>query len=142
MSAVSIKPVPVADLGITKTVNNPTPYIGQSVTFTLTAKNWGPGNSLNTLVTDLLPTGYTYQSSTVTTGTYNGGTGVWDIGTLNSGAAATLTITALVNSSGIYSNTATISGDVVPPSSEVYPNTAYVSITACLAGATAPLFNN
>ena len=143
MSAVSIKPVPIADLGITKTVNNSTPYIGQSVTFTLTAKNWGPGNSLNTVVTDLLPTGFTYQSHTASTGTtYNGGTGVWEIGTFNSLATATLSITAVVNPSGTYSNTATISGDVLPPSSEVYSNTATVTIIPCAAGATAPLFNN
>ena len=140
MSAVSIKPVPIADLGITKTVNNSTPYIGQSVIFTLTAKNWGPGNSLNTFVADLLPTGYTYQSHSTLTGTYNGGSGVWNIGTFNSGTSATLTITALVNPTGNYSNTATISGDVIDNTTT--NNTATQNITPCNAGATAPLFNN
>lgn len=140
MSAVSIKPVPVADLGITKTVNNSTPYIGQSVIFTLTAKNWGQGNSLNTIVTDLLPSGYTYQNHSTETGTYNGGSGVWEIGTFNSGTSATLTITAVVNPSGTYSNTATITGDVIDNTTT--NNTATQSITPCNAGATAPLFSN
>ena len=141
MSLVAVNPVPIADLGITKTVNNSTPYIGQSVIFTLTAKNWGPGNSLNTLVDDLLPTGYTYQSHSTLTGTYNGGSGVWEIGTFNSGAEATLTITAVVNSGTVnYSNTATITGDVTDNTTT--NNTATQSIIPCQAGATAPLFNN
>ena len=141
MSAVSIKPVPIADLGITKTVNNSTPYIGQSVTFTLTASNAGLGNSVNTFVNDLLPSGYTYQSHSTATGTYNGGSGVWEIGTFNSGAEATLTITAVVNPGTVdYSNTATITGDVID--NTMTNNTATQSIIPCQAGGTAPLFNN
>jgi uncharacterized repeat protein (TIGR01451 family) len=140
MSAVSVRPTPVADLQITKSVNNPTPYIGQTITFTLTATNAGPGNSLNTSVNDLLPPGYTYSSHSTVVGTYNAGTGVWDIGTLNSASSATLTINAIVNSTGSYSNTATITGDVSDDTTG--NNSASVSITACQAGGTAPLFNN
>jgi tetrahydromethanopterin S-methyltransferase subunit C len=40
--------------------------------------------------------------------TYTSGTGVWSIGTLSSGAGATLTITATVNATGSYANAATI----------------------------------
>ncbi len=140
MSAVSIKSTPIADLQITKTVNNPTPYVGQTITFTLTATNTGPGTAQNVAVNDLLPVGYTYVSHSTATGTYTGGTGVWDIGTLNASTSATLTINAVVNASGSYSNTATITGDVVDNTPG--NNSATVSITPCQAGGTAPLFNN
>lgn len=141
MSAVSIKPTLIADLSITKTVSNSTPYISQTVTFTLTASNLaGPGNSLNTVVEDLLPSGYTFVSALTDTGSYNAGTGVWDIGTLNASTTATLSITAVVNITGDYSNTATITGDVID--NEPINNTATISIIACQAGGTAPLFNN
>lgn len=141
MSAVSIKSTPSADLSITKTVNNSTPYISETVTFTLTASNFaGPGNSLNTVVDDLLPSGFTFVSASTVTGSYNAGTGVWDIGTLNTSATATLSITAVVNKTGDYSNTATITGDVID--NDPINNTATSSITACQAGGIAPLFNN
>jgi hypothetical protein len=45
------------------------------------------------------------------TGTYTSGTGVWSIGTLANGASATLTITATVNATGSYANTATIAAN-------------------------------
>jgi tetrahydromethanopterin S-methyltransferase subunit C len=49
-----------------------------------------------------------FVSNTVqSTGTYTSGTGVWSIGTLSNGASATLTITATVNATGSYANTAT-----------------------------------
>lgn len=140
MSLVAVTPVPVIDLGIAKSVNNSTPYIGQTITFTLTVTSSGTGSSANTVVNDLLPAGYTYQSHSTVTGTYNGGTGVWDIGTLNAGSSATLTISAVVNASGSYTNTATISGDV--QDNNAGNNSASAGITACQAGGTAPLFNN
>jgi hypothetical protein len=60
-------------------------------------------------VTDVLPAGYTFVSNTApSTGTYTSGTGVWSMGTLSNGAGATLTITATVNATGSYANTATI----------------------------------
>ncbi len=40
---------------------------------------------------------------------------MWTIGNLNIGANATLSVTALVNTSGSYSNTATISGTLFDP---------------------------
>ncbi len=40
---------------------------------------------------------------------------LWTIGNLNIGANATLSVTALVNTSGSYTNTATISGTLFDP---------------------------
>jgi hypothetical protein len=58
-------------------------------------------------VSDVLPAGCTYVSNTApSVGTFNSSTGLWTIGSLNNGSSATL-ITATVNASGSYANTAT-----------------------------------
>ena len=59
------------------------------------------------MVTDLLPTGYTYVSDTGT-GAYVPATGLWTIGALAAGATASLDITATVLGSGSYSNSAEV----------------------------------
>ncbi|GEM_PF-1298290 len=115
-STVTPVPIPQANIGIVKTVNNSTPSVGSNVTFTLTASNAGPSSATSVSVTDVLPSGYTYVSNTSpSTGTFNSGTGVWTIGTMANGASATLTITATVNASGSYANTATITTTTTDP---------------------------
>lgn len=111
----SKKTVSCTDLMVTKTVNNATPTIGNNLIFTVVAKNNGVVDASGVQLVDLLPAGYTYISSTVSTGTYNPLTGVWAIGTLANGISATLTVTATVNASGLYANTATISGNETDP---------------------------
>ncbi|MDI6050572.1 hypothetical protein QLS31_12090, partial [Flavobacterium sp. XS2P24] len=108
-------PVPQANVSVSKTVNNTTPNVGDNVTFTLTASNAGSSASTGVTVNDLLPLGYTYVSSTTATGTYTSGTGVWVIGSLSNGSSATLSITATVNATGSYANTATISANEADP---------------------------
>ncbi|MGY0040709.1 DUF11 domain-containing protein [Pedobacter sp. NJ-S-72] len=105
-------PVPITDRSISKSVNNATPAaVGSNVVFTLIATNTGPSTGTGITVTDVLPLGYTYVSSTPPAGTtYTPATGLWTIGTLTSGATSTLTITATVKATGPYGNTATITG--------------------------------
>jgi len=140
MSGVAIKAISVSDLEVSKSVNISTPYAGQTIAFTVTATNFGPDVANSVYVNDLLPSGYTYTSHTASTGTYSGGTGFWNIGILNNGSSETLTINAVVKSSGIYLNSATINGNV----DDSFPgnNTASVTVTICQAGGTVPLFNN
>ena len=118
-----------ADIGVTKSVDNPTPNFGTNVTFTVTATNSGPSNATGVQVTDLLPAGLTFVSATPSAGTaYNPGTGIWNIGALGNGATATLAIVATVNTTAPTTNTATktleVQPDVVAPN-----NTASASIT-------------
>ncbi|WP_316765929.1 gliding motility-associated C-terminal domain-containing protein [Pedobacter frigiditerrae] len=116
------------DRSVTKTVDNTTPVIGSTVNFTLTAKNLGPGNAVNVVVTDLLPAGYTYVSHTASAGTsYDYLTGKWIIGSLAANGAdnATLVVSAITKSTGPYQNTATISG----PQSDVTTNNDVASVT-------------
>ena len=105
----TIGAVAIADVSIVKDVNNALPNVGEDVTFTLTVNNAGPSTATNVLVTDVLPTGYTYVSNNPSTGTYNTGTGVWTIGGLANGVQATLEIVATVKATGVYLNSATIS---------------------------------
>ena len=99
------------DLAVTKTVNNSTPNVGDNVIFTITVTNPSASTTAATNVglSDILPPGLTYQSNTTSTGTYNSGTGVWSIASLNPGVTATLTITATVTTSGAKINTAQLS---------------------------------
>jgi uncharacterized repeat protein (TIGR01451 family) len=71
-----------SDLSILKTVNNSTPYVGDDITFTITVTNNGPSEATNVQVVDLLPNGYAYVSHTVSVGSYNIGTGLWEVGTV------------------------------------------------------------
>ncbi len=102
-----------ANISVVKTVNNAQPLIGRNVIFTIVATNNGPSNATGVVVTDLLQTGYTFISSTTTEGTYNALTGIWNIGSLNNGASEVLTITALVNATGVYTNTASITANEI-----------------------------
>ena len=49
-----------ADLALTKTVSNPTPNVGDSVTFTVTLTNNGPNTATEVQVSDLLPAGLSF----------------------------------------------------------------------------------
>jgi uncharacterized repeat protein (TIGR01451 family) len=141
LSGVAINPVLVADLAVTKAVNQTGPYAGQQIKFTLTATNLGCDDATLVQVEDLLPSGYIYVSHTASgTTEYNVGAGIWDIGTLNVGVTETLEINVVVNATGNYTNTATISGGVVD--NNAANNTASASIILCQAGGTPPLFNN
>ncbi len=104
---VTVNPVNVSDLSLTKTIDNETPNVTAEVTFTLTVQNEGPSDATGIVVTDLLPNGYTYSSDTGG-GAYVPGTGLWSIGNLASGASTSILIVANVNTSGTYTNSAEI----------------------------------
>jgi uncharacterized repeat protein (TIGR01451 family) len=118
-----------ADLGLTKTVNNPTPNVGDTVTFMLTLSNAGPDAATNVTVNDLLPAGVALVSATPSQGSYASVTGVWTIGTVAAGNSATLQIQATVNSSSTVTNTAVISH-----ADQFDPNTANNAASATLNG--------
>src|SRR4029079_6418495 len=53
-----------ADLRVTKTVDSPTPDVGDVVTFTVTLTDNGPDAATNVRVTDVLPSGLAFVSAT------------------------------------------------------------------------------
>jgi uncharacterized repeat protein (TIGR01451 family) len=92
---IVIDPIELADLSLTKTVNNPTPAQGEEITYTINVKNNGTDNATGVTVKDTLPTGITYVSSTPTG--YDSNTGIWTVGNLNVNETKTLEIKATVN---------------------------------------------
>jgi uncharacterized repeat protein (TIGR01451 family) len=97
----------VADLELSKAVNNSTPVSGETVTFTITVDNQGPHDVGGVQVRDSLPAGLTYDSDD-SGGNYNPGTGVWDLGAIAFGASATLNIDAVVPAAGSFTNVAQV----------------------------------
>ena len=133
--AVATPPATLADLAVTKAVNNASPLVGANVTFTVTATNNGPAAVTTATVTDLLPSGYTFVSATPSKGIVRVRHRHLDDRALTGtapGNSATLTITATVRATGTYANTASISAvgvtDPVPAN-----NSATATATPALA---------
>ena len=99
-----------SDLSVTKTVSNSHPIIGTTIVFTIVVTDNGPNDATGVVVTEMLQSGYSYVTSSVTAGSYDNTTGLWTIGNLNNGVSETLTVTVVVNAHGIYTNTATVVG--------------------------------
>jgi uncharacterized repeat protein (TIGR01451 family) len=63
-ATLTVVPVPIADLRVTKT-DNPDPAVaGTDITYVVTVQNLGPSNATTVVFTDTLPTGLTYKSVT------------------------------------------------------------------------------
>lgn len=87
-------------------------YLGDEVTWTVTAQNIGQDTAKNVKVYDKLPSGLRYVKHTTNKGTFNPKTGIWDIGDLTvSDGMVTLTITTLAESIGEKINEAYLTSD-------------------------------
>jgi uncharacterized repeat protein (TIGR01451 family) len=117
-----------ADLAVAKAVSNATPNVGDTVRFTVTVMNIGPGDATNVSVSDALPAGLTFISATPSQGSYNAITGLWSIGTITSSSSATMTLDATVASPSPQTNTASISH-----SDQFDPNTGNNSASATVS---------
>ncbi|MBU8869431.1 MAG: DUF11 domain-containing protein, partial [Gemmatimonadales bacterium] len=101
-----------ADLQVVKTVDEATPNEGGTVVYTLTISNLGPTDATGIAVTDALPAGVAFVSSTPSQGTYNDGTDIWTVGGIANAANATLDITCTVDAGtggSTINNTALVS---------------------------------
>ena len=86
-----------ADLELTNSLDNTTPTENDTVTYYVTLTNNGPLKATGIIVTDVLPAGVTYTSSTADQGSYDTNTGIWNVGDMANGASSTLTIKVTVN---------------------------------------------
>jgi gliding motility-associated-like protein/uncharacterized repeat protein (TIGR01451 family) len=116
-----------SDLTISKTVNNLTPLVGENIVFTITINNVGVSQITDLVVSELLPSGYTFVSSNTSAGTYNSLNGIWNIPVIESNQSVTLLITATVLGSGNYTNIATIETST-PIDIDLNNNTAQATI--------------
>jgi uncharacterized repeat protein (TIGR01451 family) len=113
-------PVPSANVAVTKTVNDIAPIEGTQVTYTIVASNASDSISSATgvIVTDVLPSGVTFDSADPDDGSFDEIAGVWTIGELAQGTSQTLVLTVTVNGGTAgtpISNTAVISADQPDP---------------------------
>jgi LPXTG-site transpeptidase (sortase) family protein len=83
-------------------------------------------------VTDSLPAGLTLVSATPSTGAYNSGTGLWNIGALANGTNATLSIVATVNTTVATTNAAGKTAED-QPDAVAANNSASASVNAIAA---------
>jgi len=108
--------VPIADLKITETLD----LAGSNTVFTITVSNAGPDDATGVKAKTSLPaltSTYTFISYGSTLGTYDTSTGIWTVGTLLDGAAATLTITTSASGSLVANWVEVSASDQVDPDS-------------------------
>ena len=111
----------LADLVTEKTLisGNAAPTEGESVTFQIVVSNNGADQATGVSLVDQLPAGITFTGSSVTQGTYNAATGLWNIGTINDGADAIITLTGTVDvgqgGNTITNITTAATGDQIDP---------------------------
>lgn len=113
-TTVNVVAPPRADLALTKT-DSPDPVaVGNPLTYTLSVSNNGPDTATGTTVTDSLPGSVAFVSANPTQGTcaHSGGVVICDIGSVNSGATATVTITVTPMVDGVITNSAVVSSDL------------------------------
>ncbi len=101
-----------SDLSLSKTINDPSPNVGDTVTFTITLSNAGPDAATGVTVNDVIPNGYSYVAGSIGGGNARSDAGAptltWTVNSLNTGSSVNLTFQAVVNASGNYANTAQV----------------------------------
>ena len=109
-ATAQVRVQPVIDLSITKTVTPANPTVGTAVTYTMSVSNAGPSSASDVNLSDPLPDGLTYVSSTTSRGTvsFAAGTVSANIGTLSKGGSVTVTVRALTTRAGRFTNTASV----------------------------------
>jgi uncharacterized repeat protein (TIGR01451 family) len=98
----------VADLSVTKVVDNASPNLNSNVTFTVTLTNNGPTAATGVSLFDALPSGLSYVSSSVTRGNFDPNTRIWSVGNVGVGETLTFTLVAKVTSTTLQMNTAEV----------------------------------
>jgi uncharacterized repeat protein (TIGR01451 family) len=116
------------DLQVTKSGTPPTQELGQgNITWTMVVTNNGPDNDTGVKISDPMPPGNTYVSSTTTQGTCTGGAILTcDIGPMAAGASVTITLITTPSMVGTQTNTVVVSGD--RPETNLTNNTATASV--------------
>ncbi|MFK7908400.1 MAG: T9SS type A sorting domain-containing protein, partial [Chitinophagales bacterium] len=84
------------DLELNKNANVVDAGVGEEIIYTLILSNNGTISATGVLVEDLLPSGLSYVSSNPSKGSYNNGSGIWNVGTVAVDETVTLTITTTV----------------------------------------------
>lgn len=107
-----------ADLSITKSVSNNTPFIGDVIVFTLTLNNSGPLTATGVRVQDLVASGYGNITNISNGGASIGNNINWNNLTIPANTSINLSLTVTVLPTGEYNNRAQImASDQIDPDS-------------------------
>ena len=123
-----------ADLSVTKSDSPDQVVAGTDLSYVLTVANAGPSDATSVTITDTLPAGVTFVSSSPASPTCNesSGTMTCALGTLASGATTTIEVQVGVDPStrGTLSNTASVASNETDPNPSNDTSSATTSVTA------------
>jgi uncharacterized repeat protein (TIGR01451 family) len=128
-----------ADLIVSKTGDESAPRGGQ-VTYSIVVGNDGPDTANGVVLSDPLPAHTTYVTSTASQGsvTFASNTVTANLGSINFGESATVTITLTINQDTprdtTISNTATAASDTPDPEGSNNSGTAFTAVTGPFSG--------
>lgn len=124
---------PSADITVTKSVNTPTAAPGALLIYSIQVRNAGVSTAAGVTLTDVLPTGLTFESGTGPNGalTATGQTVTVNVGTLAPNATANFTINARVATTftGQIQNPASVTTTTPETTTNPLPNTANATTT-------------
>ena len=104
----------IADLAVFKT--GPTNGVaGSNLVYSITVTNLGTGSATNVLVSDQLPTGFTFVSATPTNISVISNVVSWSVFKLAPNAKTNFTVTAFSLEGGTFTNIAFATSDAVDP---------------------------
>jgi uncharacterized repeat protein (TIGR01451 family) len=91
--------------------------VGNNLLYTITIVNYGPNDAPNVLITNTLPASVTFKSASINQGTVNTSKNpiTGNLGTMVSGAAATLLITVVPSAPGFITNAMSVVSDNPDP---------------------------
>lgn len=85
----------IHNVGVSNSVNFPNPAPADNVQFTVTVANSGPEAASNVTVQNPVPAGMTLTGApSVSQGSFNSSTGIWQIGPMTSSGSVTMTLPA------------------------------------------------
>jgi uncharacterized repeat protein (TIGR01451 family) len=105
---------PLADLSVSKRANAPRPAPDGTITYTVGVHNAGPDRATGVELGEELPIGATVLDTSVTQGTFDLATRLWDVGALDVGGSAFLTVRVQLNGPGPHVNVAQVTRSDLP----------------------------
>jgi uncharacterized repeat protein (TIGR01451 family) len=81
-----------ADMSVTKTTTSPSVNVGDAAHFQITVRNAGPNTATRVALQDTLPAGLLVGTAIPSRGSYDVGTGLWNIGSVAAGDSTTLVL--------------------------------------------------
>jgi len=106
----------LADLRITKIVEDKEYAPGDEISYTITVYNYGPGTARNVMVQEQMLSGLAFvRAESATVGTYDAATQQWNISALQANTTAVLKLTFKITAPGQVANKVVVSSDSPDP---------------------------